>query len=324
MMPGIERAASDGRRPRHAATVEQVLADRGLLGGLVRRGDDLVGPCPLHGGDNRGAFVVSRSKNVWYCFTRCGGGGDVIDLVRRLDGTGYRAALGYLQALAGTRQAGTTTISARGAGVSGGPLRTRARFRPFERRLRLDPTDPWLAGKGILPPTARRFEAGRYRGRGWLNGCIGVRLHDLHGRPLGYAGRRIEPREVARAGKWKMPRGLPKASLLYGWHRTTDRRHRGLVVVEGPWPVMRLAGLGLPAVALLGAHASARQTAVLAQVPRLVLMLDPDAAGRSGTRRLRAALGARTEVRVVTPGEGEDPDDLADAELAQLRELLLF
>ena len=95
-------AVSSFRELKRIVTVEQVLASRGLLGGLRVRGDDLVGSCPLHGGDNPGAFVVSRSKSLWRCFTSCGGG-DVVELITRLDGSGYRDARRVLQRIAGER-----------------------------------------------------------------------------------------------------------------------------------------------------------------------------------------------------------------------------
>lgn len=52
---------------------------------LRRRGSELVGCCPLHGGSHDRQFVVSLSKNVWRCFApACGRGGSIIDLVAAL------------------------------------------------------------------------------------------------------------------------------------------------------------------------------------------------------------------------------------------------
>jgi len=180
-----------------------------------------------------------------------------------------------------------------------------------------------LRSKGIDVATAAHFEVGAWHGRGFLSGCIGVRLHDLDGRPLGYAGRRISPPADRQIGRWKLPSRLPKASLLYGWHRVVPGDRQRLVVVEGVWGVLRLAQVGVPAVALLGAHASARQCAMLASAKRVVVMLDGDRAGRAGTRRLVERLNGRGDVRVVEVGEGVDPDDLGDGQLVAVREVLL-
>lgn len=76
-------------RLKRRVSIETLPAANGWLGSFQKRGDRLTGPCPLHGGDNPHAFVVSRSKNLWYCFTVCRAGGDVVELARRLLGLSY-------------------------------------------------------------------------------------------------------------------------------------------------------------------------------------------------------------------------------------------
>jgi len=157
----------DFRRLRHIP-IEQVLARRGLLAALRCRGKRLVGPCPVHGGDNPTAFVVNRHDNTWYCFTGCTSGGDVVELVRRLEG-GYRQAALYLASLAGA-----TTDLPLPPPPPPPPTAAATDFVPFTRRLPLDPHADFLTRKGIRPDTARRFEVGTYHGRGFLAGCVGV------------------------------------------------------------------------------------------------------------------------------------------------------
>ncbi len=67
---------------KRRVSIEAVLNAEGLATSLKRRGQRLVGPCPVHGGDNPQAFVVDLARDLWYCFTRCQGGGDVVELVR--------------------------------------------------------------------------------------------------------------------------------------------------------------------------------------------------------------------------------------------------
>jgi DNA primase len=281
-------------------SLERVLAAKDLLGGFRTRGDSLVGPCPLHHGDNPQAFVVSRSKNLWYCFTRCQRGGDVVDFVRFLDGRSYRDTARWLASLVGEA---TAQIPA-----------AVATFEPFTRSLRLDPDVPFLSQKGIQPATARQFEAGLYRGQGFLKGCTAIRLHDPSGLPLGYAGRRMDPDEARRHGKWKLPARLPKRTILFNFHRVCHRLEQGLVLVEDPWSVMRLAQLGIPAVALLGTALSDPQRTLLLPAPRLLLLLDGDAAGAAAATTLRAHL-APAEIGVAELPDNLDPDQLSDDEL---------
>ncbi len=90
----------DFRRLKRCVTIERLLAENGLLETLRMRGDRWIGPCPLHGGDNPRAFVVTPSKNLWYCFTRCRAGGDVVELARRLLDLSYTETAHYLASLA--------------------------------------------------------------------------------------------------------------------------------------------------------------------------------------------------------------------------------
>jgi len=297
-----------GRVPSFArlktlVTLEQVLAARGLLDSLVPRGHTLVGPCPVHGGDNPRAFVVDRRRQLWNCFTACGGG-DLIELVHRLDRVRHGDVARILAACL-DRPAPRLPPPT--------PRRTRA-FRPFTAALSLDPEAPFLHRKGIRADTARRFEAGAWYGGGMLAGCVAVRLRDPAGRPLGYAGRRLDTRQARRRGKWVLPPALPKREILYGWSRVANAGDRRVVIVEGPWGVMRLAQISVPAVALLGVAVSRTQAELLRSAGTVVLMLDGDNAGVGAATRLAAPLDAD----VVRLPDGCDPDDMSDAQLRAL------
>lgn len=304
----------DFRHLKAAVSIERVLVARGLADRMRHQGRRLVGPCPIHGGHGQTSFVVDQERNVWFCFSVCATGGDVVDLVRRLDGVGYRQAAETLAALA--------LLSPPSAPRASGPALDRRDpvFRPFTRRLSLEPSSTFLAEKGIRTETAGLFEAGTWPGPGFLQGCVGVRLHDLDGRALGYAGRRLDAEQARRLGKWKVPPRLPKGHLLYNAHRVrADLDGSTVALVECPWGVMRLHQLGQPAVALLGVHLSRHQRDALRGAACVLVLLDGDRAGREGAARIRASLdGQGPAVRVVELPEGQDPDDLADEELRAL------
>lgn len=301
----------DFRRLRAIVSIERVLAARGWLRHMRREGPRLVGPCPIHRGHGRFSFVVDPVGDRWYCFSACSTGGDVVDLVRRMDRIGYRDAALALAELA------KLSLSASPSPLPTGPVPDAPVFRPFARRLDLDPRDPFLLKKGISPATALRFEAGAWKGLGFLQGCIGVRLHDAQGHPLGYAGRRIDAEEACRLGKWKVPPRFPKGATLYGAHRVASALDGGtVVIVEGPWEVMRLHQIGLASVALLGTHLSNVQRPMLARAGRILLLLDADPAGTVASRRIASELaGLGPAVDEVRLPDGLDPDDLSDQDL---------
>lgn len=294
-------------------SVVRFLEARGLTRGLRRRGSRLVGPCPLHHGDNPTAFVVHLDQNVWFCFTGCGGGGDVVDLVRKVDGVGYAEAARRLAVIADLP---LTALAARSFALAS--PRTCQPYLPYTLALRLDPDVSFLRAKGIVARTAQRFEVGEWHGHGFLAGCVGLRIHDIAGRPLGYAGRRLDPDDALRRGKWKFPSGFPKSEVLYGAHRSLDRDVSTVVVTECPWGVLRLAQLGIPAVALLGTSLSSVHRQLLAAARQVLLLFDGDPAGHAAGQRALALLEEVTQVRIVTLPNGADPDDLNDSQLKSL------
>jgi DNA primase len=308
------------RRLREQVSIGQVLATYGLDSGLRQRGDKLVGPCPLHGGDNPGAFNAHLGRGLWNCYTHCGGG-DVVELVRRIEHCSYAEVAHHLRRLAHDGVLPPSPAAASMPASPALPAHRQPTFRPVRRRIPLNPRTPFLQeGKGITPATASRFEAGLPDPQSsFLRGTVAVRLHDLDGNPLGYCGRRLDPDAIARWGKWRFPAGLPKAHILYNAHRARTARAGGIVVVECPWAVMRLVQAGVPgAVALLGTSLNATQAAWLGQAPALLLLLDGDDAGRKATRAIAAALGTLTRVHVHQLRADQEPEDLSDQDLASL------
>lgn len=296
--------------------IPHMLVARGLDSGFrVRRGR-WVGPCPVHGGDNRTAFVVDIGRNLWHCFTRCGGG-DSLKLAYLLCGESWPRVAHWLTELAGQPQ--PADPARRPPSITGAqPSPLSGSFRRFPRALPLDPTHPFFRRMHLAPPTLRIFEAGAWSGPGFLQGTVAVRLHDLEGQPLGYAGRRLDPVAIQRWGKWKWPPGYPRGQLLYSWHRAQRYLSQGLIVVEGPWSVMKLWQAGFPnAVALGGTGLASKQRDLLGQAARVVLFLDGDAAGQAATTRAAAALTDACVRAIRCPAE-KDPADLAQTVLRDL------
>jgi CHC2 zinc finger len=71
-----------------AVPIEDEVARRGIK--LKREGAEQVGPCPKCGGTDR--FSINVRKQLWHC-RQCQTGGDVIDLVKHLDGCDTATAI---------------------------------------------------------------------------------------------------------------------------------------------------------------------------------------------------------------------------------------
>lgn len=79
------RLSLDLQHLKQQVSIRHVLASYGLDKDLRRQGDQLIGHCPLHGGDNTSAFRVHLTRGIWHCFSACNVGGDVVDLIRRIE-----------------------------------------------------------------------------------------------------------------------------------------------------------------------------------------------------------------------------------------------
>lgn len=304
-----------------AVGIFQVLGALGLQSSFRREDSQWVGPCPVHGGDNPGAFRIDCDRDWWYCHTRCQSGGDVIALTYRLCGRSWPRTARLLRNLAGHA---LPTMGPRPASwIKKDPVTSptspcQRPFLPFTRRLPLNPISPFFDDLGLRPDTLSFFEAGAWAGQGFLEGMVALRLHDNDGNPLGYAGRRLDPVKIARHGKWKLPARFPKRQILYSWHRVQNDLLRGLILVEGPWDLMKLHQAGFSnTVALTGTFLSPHHQALLSRASKLTLFFDGDAVGQRATDQMhRACIHPRLEL--IHCPVGRDPAQLCEEELRQL------
>jgi DNA primase len=297
-------------------SIQQVLESYNLCRGLRRRGDQLVGPCPLHGGDNPTAFRAHLTRGIWNCFTACGGG-NIVDLICRIEKCSVASAALILRRM--------ITITSVSVPVGCGPHRqgskTTIPYKPFRRQIPLNPRTPFLQNKkGITVDTATRFEAGLADPKSkFLEDTIAVRLHDMQGHPIGYCGRRLSPESITRWGKWRFPNQFPKGKMLYNAHRAIGIRHRGIVLVECPWAAMRLTQAGISGVvALLGTTITETQLAWLAQAPAVLLLMDADEPGRKAAKTIAQALYRKTTALIHELPAEKEPEDLSDTDLLSL------
>jgi DNA primase len=312
-------------------------------GGAQRRsGRALVGRCPFHPDGGRPNLYVYPETDSWWCY-RCDVGGDALDFLALLEGLDFLGAAARLAKLPAEPATGPGASRLRGAhhlpetpplaraaapGEAPPPGRSAAggtspeehaclaaAVEVYHRRLLADARAlAYVAGRGVDPPTLRRFRVGyaagelaaelRRRGlpleaaqdvglltrsgREFLRGRVVVpEVRD--GRPVWLVGRALDAAGAARA-KYL---GLPGRKPLLGWEAALAAGAPEVCLVEGPFDALVLAAWGVPALALVGTHARAEALRELERFERIYVVLDADAAGREGTAALRAALGDR-------------------------------
>jgi DNA primase len=299
-------------------SIAQVLSAYGLDCQLKLKNHQLFGPCPLHQGDNPTAFRVHLKRGVWRCFTACGGG-DTVELIRRIENCSYPEAARHLRRLVDYTKPSASSVYAPHTPYN-------STFSPFIYHIPLRPRVTFLQDiKKISVFTAIDYETGTTNRSSFLRGTVAVRLRDLSGNPLGYCGRRLNHYAILRWGKWRFPKNFPKRNVLYNAHRAHSSRNKGVIVVECPWAVMRLAQAGINnAVALLGTSISPIQAAWLAKAPAVLLMLDGDQAGKKAAPTIANILRTKTYVLIHELPNAMEPEDLPDSELKLIASNFLF
>ncbi len=319
---------------RDRVSLEMVLFEFYQLEGLKRHDHKVVGPCPVHGGDNPRAFHADLGKDVWHCFSKCQGGGNQLDFVARKEGVGIREAALRLRDYFVDTPTPKPTSKSRAQRPAARPRQTErpapspdeaetsdeeeadeppAKNPVISVKLNLKREHPHLIeDRGLRPETLDHFGVG-YCSRGMMRGCVAFPIHDEAGGLVAYAGRRLRPSDAAQFGKYKLPKGFRKELVLYNWHRCREAAAtEGVVLVEGFFTVLKLLEAGLEnVVAAMGAELSDAQAVLLTEARDVVIMFDGNEAGERGAAvaaEKLTALGVTT--RLARLPRDIEPDDL--------------
>lgn len=301
--------------------IRDVLARYGFLDKLEeKKPGKLVGPCPIHGGKNGTSFNVDAEKNIFNCFSNCGGG-NVLDLVVKLEECSIREAgvkladwFGLTFERSNGTEKKTAKVSEKSEEDAAAAHTSRSANKPLERPLtRLKHDHPYLFERGLTVETIKAFGVG-YCTRGLMRGRIAIPIHNVAGELVAYAGRAVEDALASEKGKYRLPDGFKKSHELYNLCAAKGAG-AGLVVVEGFFGAMKVHQAGFPnVVALMGSTLSDEQERLLlAHTDRLALMFDGDDAGYKCLREFYGRLRRRLYLREIHLGDGEQPDSL-DAE----------
>ncbi len=303
-------------------------------------------PLPTHNGKkNSASFSANLDRGIFQCFG-CGAKGNVIEFAARMEGVDpangsdfRKVALKLQQAFlpgdsrpapdAQQAKPGTSekeqNVSAQGENI----VKINA---PLDFELTtLDPTHPYLTGRGFTAATIQQFGLG-YCSRGSLNGRIAIPLYNLDGKLIGYAGRVVVDRAISEENpKYRLPSKrdhegvtyqFQKSLIVYNLHRL-PRVVEDIIVIEGFTGAWWLTQAGLPnVVALMGSSCSDQQAQLIldrvAPAGRIWLMPDGDDAGARCAGELFLRFAPYRFTRWVKLDTGKQPTNCSPEELKRI------
>ena len=173
-------------------------------------------------------------------------------------------------------------------------------------------------------------------------------IRDVRGRAVGFGARTLDPEGVPKYLNSPQTPLFDKGRLLYGLDKAAKpiRKQNEVVIVEGYMDVIGLAQAGFGnAVSPMGTALTEAQMRLLKRYTRrIILALDPDAAGIRATLRsmdiarqslsdesgiafdprglIRHESRLRADLRAVLLPEGKDPDEIALADPDAWRQII--
>jgi DNA primase len=302
----------------------------------VRKGEHWA-HCPLPGHtDSSPSFSINDDTMYWHCFVCDEGGGlpDLVGILRGLDD--WQEKLRWLAPFSDVAvHGGDEVYRKRVVRIQRNVERWGQR--KARRQERMPAFAPGALNRFETAPMAElarwnitsedirdEFRLG-FDGAHERYGYTGPALivpHFFRGRLVGYQERWLDDDRPDHVKKWTNTDDFPKGETLYNWDRAVEHSGMGheVVVVEAAMTVVRLACIGIVAVATFGSSVKEKQLRLLGSLPGgLALAFEDDDAGRKATAKLAEELRKRTPVRVApSPGGKQDYADVPDEGVFEL------
>lgn len=326
--PGAGMISDDAVARARDVTVDAALAELAPGHRLRRSGAELVGPCPVCGGDDR--FAIHLRRSVWNC-RGCGIGGDAIALVKHLRDLDFPDAVEFLvggataprrpverPAAARPRDTAPATTASHAAAQASHAADRRARAQAI-----------WQAAVPIPGTPAQAYLATRF-----------LQFHDPEGSVLRFHPRarfystdlpclvalyrRIASNApcavqltLLEPGGWR-PGRRTQRQTVGTWADAACKLSRdadvtmGLCIGEGVETVLAGMAAGFQPAWAVGSAGAIAAFPLLAGIESLTLLVDADPAGRAAAAECAARWeAAGREVFTVTPAAaGQDIADV--------------
>lgn len=243
----------------------------------------LSGCCPIHQGDNPNAFHVDLEKNLFNCFTHCGGG-SIFDFVMKKEKLSFYDAASKIWNI--------FYSSSDRRKMKQDNAKVKQELTLMNLRLKLQHDHCYLRKRNISPQLARYFQMG-FCQYGIMKNRIAIPVFDIQNRIVAYCGRTVGQDIYP---KYLFPKNFNKSCHLFNiQHITPHAPHaphapqpqKPVFIVEGFFDCIHIVKLGFDAVALMGSSISQQQLTLLKEINRFyILMLDGDEAGEKATIKI--------------------------------------
>ncbi len=290
---------------------------------LIRKTPKEVrGPCKVHGGDNPTAFRFNLESRTWCCYTRhCEGEADrdLIGLVQKATGQSFTDSVKFLADLAGIDLNNEDQLSEEYLKLK----------QQQEMRKEIRQTQPAAAVARFYPEEVVE-ELVKQRSNYFLDRDFPVEILDFYevggmtdskgvhretipirdedGNLITVSARRTDS---DKDPKYLLLKDVRKEVTLYNLHVAKNYvgDDRTLILVEGFVDVWSLVLLGVyNVVAAMGTDITPNQARLIWKyAENVVVMLDPDDAGRTATSRVVKLLEKGAFVRIISLPDGKDP-----------------
>jgi len=351
---------------------------------LRHAGKNYTGFCPFHDNKHTPAFVVWPESGTWRCFGQCNEGGDIFKFVMKREGLDLKDAMKKLALRAGVeiqeyqREApevkeaydhlrklledavifyrtqlfnnqtilaylrekrGLTDATIETFGLGYAPSGYDNALKHFTQRSY---SEQDLIEAGLLTDREDGKRYDKFRNR------IMIPIRDENGRMAGFGARIVDPNDIPKFLNSPETPIFTKGRLLYGLDRARKpiRVADQAVIVEGYLDVIALHQAGYEnVVSPMGTALTEDQLRLLKRsTRRIVLALDPDAAGQKAVLRgLDAARSAmdragelgfdargllknearlQADLRVATMPDDLDPDEIVARDKEEWKKLI--
>lgn len=308
---------------KEKVSIEDLLSHYNLIEDLKRKGNELIGYCPIHDKNhfNKSSFSVNTKKNIWYCFS-CDSGGNILDLVAFMEDVDIRQA-GLLIKEWFKIDSQKDEKMAKKEREGKKEKVNKETNKPLTFKLKnLDHDHPYLKERGIKKETIKEFGLG-YCKRGILKGRIAIPIHNEKGELVAYAGRYPgDPPD--EKSKYIFPPNFKKGCVIFNLNRLKDNdEEKELILVEGFFDLFNLWQNGFRnTVSLMGTSLSKEREELilryLGKDGRITLIFDSDEAGKKACKEAKDELIEKVYIKVIRLKSGIDLDRLSKKEINNL------